>query len=1125
MKNIMPFCSIIAAAARTVWVAGFAVLLTMFTLALPGAASASVIASDDFEAYAAGVTVVGDAGGVGWTGTWTQDGGGNPRATVIDTTGSPMSFTVPGGDIINGATRALEIQLTGSGSSQPAARRQLAVPLAQTFYVGYLVRYVPGNASATWAGGNNTFTMYLSDTSTDTSVLNFGLRGGVTPKQDFMMRFGNGGPPAGAYITNSVIATNQDYYLVCKMVWSGSAYTNAIMWTNPPVNGETLLPGGNASLGGFTQGAVNYLFWREASLDANDILRVDQLTVGTTWADVVPAGPAIPECSVETKADGTGTIVPLQTLTAGQSITMYAIARDENGNYVTNTPAYWSPVNATGGVAGSDIVPVGNGQSALFTAHLAGSANIKTTPPTGATNYINSGTLTVVAGPATTVRVETVPDGSGTLVPAQTLTPGSSVTSYAIYRDVGGNFLSNGVAIWSEQNVTGGIAGGDLVSAGDNKSAAFTGNLSGTATLQAFVSGLTPVNSGVLTVTRSVIWTGNSSALWNHIANNWTPDSGAAQTKFYDQDSVTFDGADSQPNVNLTDVVLPYIINITGGSYTIGGNGSIAGSGSLNLSSGGTVILTSSNSYAGPTTVSSGTLQLGNGVQNGSLGAGGSVRINTGADSINFGGTDSLIFNRTDSVAAPYLVTNTISGVADFCIDVNSGAVELTGAGADAHCNALVKSGATLLLGKNTVGGGAALGNNTALGTYVLNVNAGGKCMLASDVGDHITGAGKLLQIDGTFDANGHAEAFGILQGAGVLDNSGASNAVLTVNQGSSTFPGVGNGGEIYTWNGVIKSTGTGTLAITKDGTNTLILANADTYNGDPRIIGGGVLQLGNVNSMQGSSYNQASGDSGSLSFGDLTSATLGGLKGGTAPGLGLTNASGTAVALTIGGNGQTNTYSGVLSGPGSLTKTGTGIQTLSGTNTYSGHTTRSQGALLVNCALAGGSVTVASGAMLGGKGIIGGATTIQTGGTLAPGTPAPGILTVSAAVTLQTGSATVIQINRTNAVNSGRLTATTIALNGTLTVTNVGPALASGDTFTLFSGSLSGSINPASLPPLLNGLSWDTSALNTSGTIAVTSTVITTPPMISSVSVVGGNLTMIGSGGVPGGIYYVISD
>jgi autotransporter-associated beta strand protein len=272
---------------------------------------------------------------------------------------------------------------------------------------------------------------------------------------------------------------------------------------------------------------------------------------------------------------------------------------------------------------------------------------------------------------------------------------------------------------------------------------------------------------------------------------------------------------------------------------------------------------------------------------------------------------------------------------------------------------------------------------------------------------------------------------------------------------------------------------------------------------------------------MQNSTYDQRTGDTGTLGFGGLTTATLGGLKAGAGRTLALQNASAAAVSLTIGGNGQTNTYAGALTGPGSLTKTGAGIQTLSGTNTYAGSTTVSGGTLLVNGSLGGSGVTVAASGALGGTGTLTPSATVS--GTLRPGNNGIGTLTVGGTATLS-GSA-LLELDRTLAPTNDRLAGSSIVLGGTLTVTNLGGTLQSGDTFVLFSGSLSGSIAPVSLPPLLPGLSWDTSALNTAGTIAVTGTVIPpTPPGFSGWTYSGGTLALTGTNGTPGSSYYLLN-
>jgi hypothetical protein len=250
-----------------------------------------------------------------------------------------------------------------------------------------------------------------------------------------------------------------------------------------------------------------------ASIPASDLLSVGSFPVTVFNAaggglsnpqtfTVVPLPPT--KVRVETSADGSGTVVPAQFLTSGSSITVYAITRDTLNNFVANVAAtVWTLENITGGVVAGDLVAALDGKSAVFTAHVIGTADIKAT--SGALATTPSGVITVTPGTSTKVRVETAANGSGTIVPAQTQASGSSITVFAITRDASNNFVANVASTaWSLQNITGGVVAGDLVPSVDTKSAVFTAHVAGSANIRATSGGLPTTSSGTITVTSGV---------------------------------------------------------------------------------------------------------------------------------------------------------------------------------------------------------------------------------------------------------------------------------------------------------------------------------------------------------------------------------------------------------------------------------------------------------------------------------------------------------------------------------------------------------------------------------------------------------------------------------------------
>ncbi|MEI6676134.1 MAG: autotransporter-associated beta strand repeat-containing protein [Verrucomicrobiota bacterium] len=141
------------------------------------------------------------------------------------------------------------------------------------------------------------------------------------------------------------------------------------------------------------------------------------------------------------------------------------------------------------------------------------------------------------------------------------------------------------------------------------------------------------------------------------------------------------------------------------------------------------------------------------------------------------------------------------------------------------------------------------------------------------------------------------------------------------------------------------------TCMVTING-GTLTLSGTNLYT-CPTNLNGGALNLAHADAF---ANNTLTMNGGSLVFDSSagTSFNLGGLaanSSGAGYDIALLNNSGQNVALAIGGNNASTTYGGVLSGGGSLTKSGTGTLTLSGQNTYTGVTAIGSGTLSLGSA------------------------------------------------------------------------------------------------------------------------------------------------------------------------------
>ncbi|MGY4752010.1 autotransporter domain-containing protein [Pannonibacter sp. Q-1] len=356
----------------------------------------------------------------------------------------------------------------------------------------------------------------------------------------------------------------------------------------------------------------------------------------------------------------------------------------------------------------------------------------------------------------------------------------------------------------------------------------------------------------------------------------------------------------------------------------------LSGTGTADVSAGQTWVSNADNS----STVWSGTLQ----------GAGNFEKAGTGT--LTFSGTNT--YTGTTTVSGGTLVISNglaiydhgqviVSGGATLQVDTGENVGSLSGSGSVVLNGALATNNNDSTSFSGNLSGPSTLikrgtGTLTLSGT---NTNGGGISVDAGHVilsgGNAVADTAALTLIGGTAELQS-SETVGSL--------SGTSN--LNLNANTLTVGGTG----VSAYSGVISGSG----ALVKSGTGTLTLSGSNTYGGTTTV-SGGTLSVAS---------------DGNLGAGALV------LNGGT---LAVTGATAIDNAVTLGASSGTVdtvsnavTFSGTISGGGSLTKTGAGTLTLSGTSSYTGTTTIAAGTLLVAAsgALANDSTyEVASGATL----------------------------------------------------------------------------------------------------------------------------------------------------------------
>ena len=662
------------------------------------------------------------------------------------------------------------------------------------------------------------------------------------------------------------------------------------------------------------------------------------------------------------------------------------LSGDMTAHFDTLTLGGTSTGNAINGVISDNagFVSVGNGDTRLTktgasTWTLAG-ANTYSGPTT-----INGGTLILSGGSSATSGI-TINGGTGTtlLVSNAGATGAGSIMMQTGVTNANLQFHINGGGIITLPNALGGNSSVTTTIDVDNNGSGSNGVIQLTGSL---------ASSAIGNATLNITGANGYSLRMDNLRNT----GGAAGTLLVNPTTAP---------VSIGNVTVDPVASATTGTYIFGLGGTNTGNivtglisnnangpalSAVTKSNTGTWTLSGANTYTGTTTISAGTLKAGSALaftNKGTL-----TQSGTGVfDLDGFGASFTIVAASTTG----NIITN--SGGADATLNVSSNGTMIT-------INSLItdgpakklalsfgnqNSGVTLIKGDspNTFSGGVTLLDGSAIGT-----GTGTRLRIQS----LITTVGTPGAIvSSPFGTGAITLGLAATDKAGMLfdvvpNNALVNDIIVNTAQGTdqpgirvdANAAGLTLSGKITANLANAKFSGTGTVSLTGQVTGafgietntsfatTVTLNNAadnTNYLGSTIIGAASTLALGRADQIPNGSGKGDMLNAGNLKLNGF-SETINGLSGaGTVDGV-----SGAPI-FTLGDNSATgNDFSGVIKNTAdnlTLRKIGTGTQTLSGVNTYTGGTAVNNGTLILN-----GADT--------GTGVIRGAVNINSGATM----------------------------------------------------------------------------------------------------------------------------------------------
>ena len=278
----------------------------------------------------------------------------------------------------------------------------------------------------------------------------------------------------------------------------------------------------------------------------------------------------------------------------------------------------------------------------------------------------------------------------------------------------------------------------------------------------------------------------------------------------------------SNRNISIASAATATFDN-NGNTLTV--NGVINGTGGNLVSAGsGTTVLTADNTYTGTTTISAGTLQIGNATSTGSLGSG--AVTNDAA----------LVFNRSGN----FTLSNAISGSGSLA---QSGSNTITIASANTYTGPTTVNSGTLLVSANQALGTAAAGTtvNSGAALHLSAVNYSTAEALSIN-GAGVGGTGSLYNVTGSSTYAGQITA---VTNATI---GAASGSVLTLTGGlvkdGTTLTVSGPGRVNVNTVGISGASANSDLIVNAA---TLVTTVASTYNGPTSVTNSGTLVANNT--------------------------------------------------------------------------------------------------------------------------------------------------------------------------------------------------------------------------------------------------------------------------------------